>query len=278
KLAQRAVSVAALAAAGCTGLYFAAESGSLASWGLPYLKPWQALTLVSWGINTAAIFAGGRLDTELIKGNKPSGEAKDEQPLPVVRYFMPAGWAFAIWGPIILGETALAVYQTLPLDSVSAAAGWLSALSPWLAAAFLHQSCWCLSFRKWARDGGLLWFPALLLGGTAVCLGGAHHVLRGALAAGSMSTLQYALVHLPVSLHFGWVSCATLVNFNNYIALLPRFSDNSKLRFSLGSIAAAVSLAVAVTGKTGDPVYAGVVAWALSAVASEKGWGAMKVR
>lgn len=66
-------------------------------------SPLQALTLVSWGINTAAIFAGGRLDTELSKGNKPSGEAKDEQPLPVVRYFMPAGWAFAIWGPIILG-------------------------------------------------------------------------------------------------------------------------------------------------------------------------------
>ena len=60
------------------------------------------------------------------------------------------------------------------------------------------QYCWCLSFRKWARDAGLLWFPALLLGGTSVCLGGAHHVLRGALAAGSMSTLQYALVHLPV--------------------------------------------------------------------------------
>lgn len=39
--AQRAVSVAALAAAGCAGLYFAAESGALASWDLPYLRPWQ---------------------------------------------------------------------------------------------------------------------------------------------------------------------------------------------------------------------------------------------
>eukprot|EP00904_Undaria_pinnatifida_P001596 jgi/Undpi1/11437/HiC_scaffold_30.g13734.m1 len=237
----------------------------------------QALTLVSWGINTAAIFAGGRLDTELSKGKEPSGEEKDE-PLPVVRYFMPAGWAFAIWGPIILGESALAGYQALPLDSVHAAAGWLSGLSPWLAAAFLHQSCWCLSFRAWARDAGLLWLPAVLLGATAACLGGAHHVLRGALTAGGMSTLQYVLVHLPVSLHFGWVSCATLVNFNNYIALVPRFSDKGKLRFSLASIAAAVSLAVAVSGKTGDPVYAGVVAWALSAVASEKGWGRMKGR
>ncbi len=73
------------------------------------------------------------------------------------------------------------------------------------------------------------------------------------------------------------MSCATLVNLNSYIALL-HFSDKAKLNFSLGSIAAAVGLAAAVTGSTGDPVYAGVVAWALSAVASEKGWGRMKVR
>lgn len=78
------------------------------------------------------------------------------------------------------------------------------------------------------------------------------------------------------SLHFGWVSCASLVNFNNYIATLA-YSDKKKLNFSLASVVAAVGLGVAVTGSTGDPVYAGVVAWALSAVASEKGWGRMKV-
>ncbi|CAM9946300.1 unnamed protein product [Ectocarpus sp. 6 AP-2014] len=268
KPVQRAVSVTALAIAGCGGLYFAAESGGLVSWSLPYVKPWQVLTLTSWAINTAAVSAGGRLDG-------PEPEDPKDAKLPLVRYFMPAGWAFSIWGPIFLGEAALAVYQTLPLEGVSAAAGWLSKLSPWLSSAFLVQSCWCLSFREWARDSGLLWFPAALLGGTAACLGGAHHVVRGALAADEMSNLQYGLVHLPVSLHFGWVSCATLVNLNNYISLLP-FSDKGKLNFSLASIASAVGLAVAVTGTTGDPVYAGVVAWALSAVASDKGWAKMK--
>eukprot|EP00752_Nemacystus_decipiens_P002869 g2670.t1 len=268
KPVARAVSLTALAIAGCGGLFFAAESGALVSWSLPYFKPWQVLTLASWGINNLAIFSGGRLDG-------PELDDPNLSPLPAVRYFMPAGWAFAIWGPIILGEAALALYQALPLSSVSAAAGWLVSLSPWLASAFLLQSSWCLSFREWARDAGLLWFPAALLGGTAVCLGGAHHVVRGALAAGDLSTLQYCLVHLPVSLHFGWVSCATLVNFNSYISLLS-FSDKGKLNFSLASIAAAVGLGIAVTGGTGDPVYAGVVAWALSAVASEKGWGRMK--
>lgn len=68
-----------------------------------------------------------------------------------------------------------------------------------------------------------------------------------------------------------------MVNMNNHIAQLPRFSDKGKLGFSLASIGGAVGLAVAVTGKTSDPVYAGVVAWALSAIASEKGWESMKV-
>lgn len=61
-----------------------------------------------------------------------------------------------------------------------------------------EQSCWCLSFREWARDAGLLWFPALLLGGTATCLGGAHQIVRGALALGTMTDLQYGLVHVPI--------------------------------------------------------------------------------
>lgn len=56
----------------------------------------------SWAVNTWAIFCGGRLDG----GAKGVQAAKDSKSaaLPVVRYFMPAGWAFAIWGPIILGE------------------------------------------------------------------------------------------------------------------------------------------------------------------------------
>lgn len=68
------------------------------------------------------------------------------------------------------------------------------------------------------------------------------------------------------------------MNLNNYVCVVPKFSDKAKLNISLASIAAAVGLAVGVTGKTGDSVYAGVVAWALTAIASESGWGKMKVR
>lgn len=270
KPVQRAISLGALAAAGCGGLYYAAQSGLLISGGLP-VQPWQVLTLVSWAGNTAAIFSGGRLD-----GGGKGSSMEEPTSLPPVRFFSPAGWAFAIWGGIISGEMAMAVYQALPLTAVRASSGWLSQLSPWLGGTFLLQTCWCFSFREWARDSGLLWFPAALLGGTGVCLGGAHAVLRS--VGGSMSGLQYALIHLPLSLHFGWISCATLVNLNGYLSLLPKFSDKALLRFSLTSIATGVSLAVVVTTKSGDPVYAGVVAWALSAIASEAGWKSMKGR
>lgn len=56
----------------------------------------------SWAVNTAAIFGGGRLDSSPKGGETTEGSKSAE--LPVVRFFMPAGWAFAIWGPIILGE------------------------------------------------------------------------------------------------------------------------------------------------------------------------------
>lgn len=67
------------------------------------------------------------------------------------------------------------------------------------------------------------------------------------------------------------------MNLNGYLSLVPKFSDRALLRFSLASVAAGVALAVAVTAGTGDPIYAGVVAWALSAIASEAGWRSMKV-
>lgn len=47
------------------------------------------------------IAAGGRLDANTIVV-ETAQDAKGQ--LPEVRYFLPAGWAFAIWAPIILGE------------------------------------------------------------------------------------------------------------------------------------------------------------------------------
>ncbi|CAN0254026.1 unnamed protein product, partial [Hapterophycus canaliculatus] len=73
------------------------------------------------------------------------------------------------------------------------------------------------------------------------------------------------------SLHFGWISCATLVNLNGYFASISMLSNGFKLGMSLLSIFAAVVLGAAVTIVREDPVYMFVIAWALCAVGSSSG-------
>ncbi|CAN0165976.1 unnamed protein product, partial [Discosporangium mesarthrocarpum] len=133
------------------------------------------------------------------------------------------------------------------------------------------QTLWCLSFRAWARDAGLLWLPTLMLGGAAVALGGAQGVLRDAWYEGDMGMLEWCLTHLPLSLHFGWVSCASLVNLNGFLAYLPGLSNGSKLAASVASISVAVALALAVAVLRGESVVPGVIAWALASIASKEG-------
>jgi hypothetical protein len=77
-----------------------------------------------------------------------------------------------------------------------------------------------------------------------------------------------ALVRWPVALHFGWISAASLVNLNNWLARAAAPLRTREL-FSLGSVATAVAAAAYVTYSTRDPIFAAVIAWALAAVASD---------
>lgn len=92
----------------------------------------------------------------------------------------------------------------------------------------------------------------------------AHRAIR-TIGYGSVGN---ALVRWPVALHFGWITAASLVNLNNYLA-----RRGTPLRVREGaayaSVAAAVAAAAYVTASTGDPIFAAVIAWALAAVASD---------
>lgn len=63
----------------------------------------------------------GRLDTKL-------GKPKKED----MRFFTPSPWAFAIWGPIFLGEMAMAASVALAPGSMAGTAGtgWLQEMAP----------------------------------------------------------------------------------------------------------------------------------------------------
>lgn len=66
----------------------------------------------------------------------------------------------------------------------------------------------------------MLWLPALLLGGVAVALGGAHGILREAWFAEDIDIPQYLVCHLPLRYH---VYCDTGV----LLLLHGRFSEVS---------------------------------------------------
>lgn len=79
------------------------------------------------------------------------------------------------------------------------------------------------------------------------------------------------------SLHFGWISCATLVNLNGFLSEVALLSNGVKLGASLFTVLVAVVLGVGITLLREDPIYAAVVAWALWAVGSPAGWDELRV-
>lgn len=104
---------------------------------------------------------------------------------------------------------------------------YLAKLAPPLAQAFTAQSLWCLAFRPWV--GRMQFVPSALLALTALGLSRVHSILRQAVNAGVMKPWDYLIVHLPLSLHFGWITCATLVS---KYASKPAYSLHRSLPFS----------------------------------------------
>ena len=117
--------------------------------------------------------------------------------------FTPSGWAFAIWGPIFLGEWLMMLYLT----NVPAAAALGAAAAPGWCAATAAQVAWCAAFRPSVCGPSTLWVPAALLAATGVGLGVSHRAIRHAGHSGAAN----ALVRWPVALHFGWITAASLV-------------------------------------------------------------------
>ena len=103
--------------------------------------------------------------------------------------FTPSGWAFAIWGPIFLGEWLMMLYLT----NVPSAATLGAAAAPGWCAATAAQVAWCAAFRPSVCGPSMLWVPAALLAATGVGLGVAHRAIRNVGHSGAANALVRAL-------------------------------------------------------------------------------------
>ena len=74
------------------------------------------------------------------------------------------------------------------------------------------------------------------------------------------SPAVYMSCHLPLSLHFGWITAAAVVNLNSLVAVVAP-PPHKQLSFAFASVWGAAALGALVTVTTGDPVFAGVLAW-----------------
>lgn len=129
----------------------------------------------------------------------------------------------------------------------------------------IFQSLWCASFRP-KYKGKYAFISAAMLSSIAYSLSKAHATYA---SEGSYSKTEYCLLFLPLSLHFGWTTAATLVNWNGSVAKQdPMQTSTPGTMAVLGNMSAIVAtlLGSYITTVKNAPVYGAVISWALAAV------------
>jgi len=181
------------------------------------------------------------------------GFAEDAVPVRIERLpLQPAGYAFAIWGPILLWLVAHGLYG---LTRRADAADWDAVRWPLMASLVL----------------GAAWLPiATRAPGIATVLIWAMLALALWALVRSPAREERWLLRAPIGLYAGWLTAASCVAAALLAAGLGLASAGVA---SWAGLAAALAVALAVTRLVRDvPLYAFGVGWALVGVAVAN-WG-----
>lgn len=236
-------------------------AGLAAGASLPVLKsanlPLPAICFLqglTYACNVWSTSQPGRLDGQVVNNEDVVNKS----------IFVPSGWAFAIWGPIFLGEFVYCIASFFSRKESDQAL--IRQAAPGFIAAQVFQSLWAAAFRPKYYDDERKWpafVSAALLGGIALSLHQAHIPI----AASGVSGLSYFLYALPLTLHCGWTTAATLVNINGSVARVFSGSAWGK-GVGYASAVVAAGLGGGVTLGRQAPVWGSVIVWALTACAT----------
>jgi len=171
---------------------------------------------------------------------------------------LPAGWTFAIGGPIYLAFLGYAIYQVLPaqrIRRVHRTTGW------WLAISAVLNMAWVIAF-----SARFVVLAELLIVALLAVLARVYGRLSRERAAGTAERLA---LRLPVALYTGWVSLAVAAGTAATGVRLGLPGDGA-----LAEIAAVLILLVAagiaasvVTYATAVVGYGAAAVWALVGIA-----------
>lgn len=166
----------------------------------------------------------------------------------------PASYAFSIWGLIFLGLIAFVIYQALPAyrdTPMVRAVGILFAISCFFNVGWVLV--WHYLMVGWSMVMMLLLLATLI---------GIY--LRIGTSSADKTLFDRLLVRYPFSLYLGWISAATLVNFNVLLYDLGWLSTGvGGVLFTMLMVVIAVLIALGVFYLRRDYVYTAVFIWAL---------------
>lgn len=186
-------------------------------------------------------------------GPNPVGTTStDTAPLIV-----PAGYAFAIWGPIYLGLIAFPIYQLV--TNRENHPNW-TPLRGWYAANVVANGLWLI-----AASFDWQWVTVGIIVFMLISLFRINQLLHGIEADGAAR--NYWLERLVFSLYFAWITLATVLN----VASALHFYDwngfgISEVNWTVMMIFVAALIAGFTSWRFRDAPYAGVVVWAFVAL------------
>jgi hypothetical protein len=211
---------------------------------------WRACNVAAFGLNTLVTYTVGTGSFGKLIGAKSNREISEEHRVLVT----PAGWAFAIWGPIFLLE-GVAVYRQFV-----GAAEWRDRTSQAWCAACVLQSAWTFAF-SYEYFGT----STLLISGIAASVGVAYASMP---ASFNLTELLFDGV-FAFGLHAAWLVAATVINTNIAAEASDAASPSALVSLAIASELLAAGATAALTLAYRDPTFAAVGSWALNAIRSK---------
>ena len=174
----------------------------------------------------------------------------------------PAPYAFSIWGLIYLGLIAFIIYQALPQyreNPTVKAVGILFALNAVFNVFWLFV--WHDQLIGWSMIAMLLILASLVV-----------IYLRIGAVTTEKTIYDRFLVKFPFSIYLGWITAATLLNFNVLLYDIGWLGlGGGGIFFTMLMIVIAVLIAIAVFYLRQDYLYSLVFVWALIGIGVRHG-------
>lgn len=173
-------------------------------------------------------------------------------------FVVPAGYVFAIWGVIYVGQLAF-LFQTLRPNRLDDAL--LRRIGLWPVAVATLNGIWILLWHYEVFPATVAVMVALLV--SLILLYRRAGFERTARPGSGISASERWLVQVPFSLYLGWITVATIAN----VAAVGNWAGVSTFGLAPELVAAAVlavglAIAALVMLRTGDVAYGAVIIWA----------------